>query len=62
MKNLTGEKILPSDQSRIVEQAELIFSPLGKCFGKQMQIIENQWELRIKTIEEQERQLVKSYS
>ena len=62
MKNLTGEKILPSDQSRIVEQAELIFSPLGKRFGKQMQIIENQWELRIKTIEEQERQLVKSYS
>ena len=62
MTNLTGEKILPSDQSRIVEQAELIFSPLGKRFGKQMQIIENQWELRIKTIEEQERQLVKSYS
>ena len=62
MKNLTGEKILPSDQSRIVEQAEMIFSPLGKRFGKQMQIIENQWELRIKTIEEQERQLVKSYS
>ena len=62
MKNLTGEKILPSDQSRIVEQAELIFSPLGKRFGKQMQIIENQWELRIKTIEEQERKLVKSYS
>ena len=62
MKNLTGEKILPSDQSRIVEQAKLIFSPLGKRFGKQMQIIENQWELRIKTIEEQERRLVKSYS
>ena len=29
----TGEEILPSDQSRIVEQAKIPYSPLGKAFG-----------------------------
>ena len=31
---LTGEEILPSDQSRITEQAKFTYSPLGKAFGK----------------------------
>ena len=31
---LAGEEILPSDQSRIIEQAKFTFSPLGKAFEK----------------------------
>ena len=29
---LTGEELLPSDQSRIIEQAKFIYSPLVKVF------------------------------
>ena len=29
---LTGEEILSSDQSRIIEQAKFAYSPLGKAF------------------------------
>ena len=32
---LTGEGILPSDQSRIMEQAKFTYYPLGKVFEKQ---------------------------
>ena len=31
---LTGEEILPSDQSRIIEQAKFTYSPLAKAFEK----------------------------
>ena len=31
---LTGEEILPSDQSGIIEQAKFTYSPLGKAFEK----------------------------
>ena len=30
----TGKEILPSDQSRIIEQAKFTHSPLGKAFEK----------------------------
>ena len=39
---LTGEEILPSDQSRIIEQAKFTYSPLGKAFEKQIKTIEEQ--------------------
>ena len=32
---LTGEEILPSDQSRIIEHAKFTYSLLGKAFKKQ---------------------------
>ena len=32
---LTGEEILPSDQSKIIEQAKSKYSTLGKAFKKQ---------------------------
>ena len=32
---LTGEKILPSDQSRMLEQSKFTYSPLGKALEKQ---------------------------
>ena len=31
---LTGEKILPSNQKQIIEQAKFTYSPLGKAFEK----------------------------
>ena len=31
---LTGKEILPSDHSRIIKQANLIYSPLGTASGK----------------------------
>ena len=36
-KLLTGEEVLPSDQSRIIGQAKFTYSPLGKAFVKQKQ-------------------------
>ena len=39
---LAGEEILPSDQSRIIEQAKFTYSPLGKAFEKQIKTIEDQ--------------------
>ena len=32
---LPGEKILPSNQQQIIEQAQFTYSPLGKTFEKQ---------------------------
>ena len=39
---LTGEEILPSDQSRTIEQANFTYSPLVKAFEKQIKTIEEQ--------------------
>ena len=39
---LTDEEILPSDQSRIIEQVEFTYSPLGKAFEKQIKTIGEQ--------------------
>ena len=39
---VTGEEILPSDPSRMIEQAKFTYSPLGKAFEKQLKTIENQ--------------------
>ena len=50
----TGEGILPSDQSRIIEQAIFTYSFLGKAFEKQTKTIveqgkNKQMSLQIKT-------------
>ena len=37
-----GEEILPSDQSRIIEQAKFTYSPLGIAFEKLTKVIEEQ--------------------
>ena len=34
-EHLTGEKILPPDQRRVIEQAKFTYSPLGKAFKKE---------------------------
>ena len=38
---LTGQEILPSDQSRIIEQAKFTYFPLGKAFEKQTNKLKN---------------------
>ena len=48
---LTGEDVLPSDQSRIIEQAEFTCSPLGKVFEKQIKTIEKQGKKQIEALE-----------
>ena len=47
----TGEEILPSSQSQIIEQAKFTYSSLGKAFEIQIE--------QIKTIEDQEKRQVK---
>ena len=37
---LTGEEILPLDQSRITEQGRFAYSPFGKAFEKETKTIE----------------------
>ena len=39
---LTSEEILPSGQSRIIEQAKFTYSPLGKALEKPTRTIEDQ--------------------
>ena len=50
---LTGEEILQSNQQQIIEQAKLIYSPLGKAFKKQIKTIEDQGEKQIKASQDQ---------
>ena len=39
---IAGEEILPSDQSRIIQQAKFTYSPLRKAFEKQIKTIKEQ--------------------
>ena len=41
-KYLIGEEILTKNQSRMIEQAKVTCSPLGKAFEKQIKTIEDQ--------------------
>ena len=45
---LIGEEILLSDQSRIIEQTQFTYSPLGKTFEKQIKAIKEQGENKLK--------------
>ena len=57
---LTGVKILPSDQRRVIEQAKFTYSPLGKALEKQTKTIEDQSKKQVKGIEDHGKQLVES--
>ena len=39
---LKGKEILPPDQRRVIEQAKLTYSPLGKAFEKQTKTTKEQ--------------------
>ena len=58
-KYVIGKEILPFDQSRIIKQTNFAYSPLGKAFGKQTKMIEDQEGKQIKALEEHGKQLVK---
>ena len=47
---LTGEEIIPYDQSRIIEQDRFTYSPLGKAFEKQTKMIAEQGKKQIDAI------------
>ena len=40
-KHLTDEETLPSDKSRMIEQAKFTYIPLGKASEKQTEIFED---------------------
>ena len=44
------EEILPSDQSRIIEQAKPTYFPLSKAFKKQIKTIEGQGIKQVKAL------------
>ena len=48
---LTGEEILPSGQSRIIEQVKSTYSPLRKAFEKQIKTIIEQGKKQVKALE-----------
>ena len=50
---LTVDKILPSNQNQIIEQAKFTYSSLNKAFEKQITAIENQGKKQIKAIQNQ---------
>ena len=41
-ENLTGEEILPSDETRIIERDKFTYYLLGKAFEKQIKTVEDQ--------------------
>ena len=49
---LTGEEILPSGQSTIIEQAKFTCSLLGKAFEKQIKTIEEQGKKQVEPLKD----------
>ena len=47
-KYLTGEEILPSNQRQIVEQANFVYSLLGKEFVKETKTLQDQGQKKLK--------------
>ena len=46
--NILGEEILPSNQSRIIEQVKFRYSALGKAFEKQAKANKEQGKNKLK--------------
>ena len=51
---LTGREILPSDQSRIIEQPKFTYYPLGKAFENQIKTIEDQGTKQVEALKLEE--------
>ena len=47
-ENILGEEILPSNQSRIIEQVKFRYSALGKAFEKQTKANKEQGKNKLK--------------
>ena len=50
-EHLIGEEILPSGQSRKIEQAQFRYSPLVNALEKQRKTIEEQGKTQVETLE-----------
>ena len=48
-EHLTGEKILPLDQSRMIEQVQFNHFSWGKDFEKQIKTTEDQGKIRVES-------------
>ena len=61
---LTGKEILPSDQSRIIEQAKFTYSPLGNVLEKHIKTTEDQGIKQVEALkalkQEQNKEDIKS--
>ena len=57
---LTGEEKFHSNQKQIIEQAEIVYSPLGNVFEKQAKTIEDQGKNQISAIKESGQQITES--
>ena len=49
---LTGDKILPSKQKQIIEQAKFNYSPLGKAFERQIKTMEDQRQKQVEALKD----------
>ena len=49
---LTGEKILPFNQKKIIEQAKFTYSPLGKAFEKQIKTIKKKKKGQVEVLKD----------
>ena len=47
---LTGEEILPFDQTRIIQEAKFTYSPLRKAFEKQIKTIEGRGKKQVEAL------------
>ena len=59
-ESLTGQEILTTDQSTMIEQTKFIYTSLGKYLEKQTKAIEFQSERQIKAIGKHGKQLVEA--
>ena len=55
---LTGEKILLSNQKKILEQAKFTYSPLGKAFERQIKTIEDQGKKQVEALKPEEQKAI----
>ena len=47
---LTCEELLTCNQTQMIEQTKLTYSPLGKAFEKQTKTIEDQWRNQVEAL------------
>ena len=48
---LTVEEMMPSDESKVIEQTKFAYSPLGKAFEKEIKKTEDEGQKQVNAIE-----------
>ena len=49
-ENVSGEEILPTDHSRMIEQPNFIYSSLGEALEKQTEVIDDQGKKQVEAL------------